>query len=257
MLIMIGLTGSGKTSTVERLAERLPIAAVLPDRRELTDAFIIPTVLGARSGRLRDRRERFEATAAFRNRYPGGMGEILAGLECRIDLPEGLLVFDGLRGTAEVSFAVDNLPRALFAAFRVGPATRLSRLCGRDDAFDEMAVDGSAAGPQGGDRDYLQRIRDILINQGFRELVGDADMDRTVNGLSDARVPLDTIARHAAIVVEESRYYDLDTTLAVLQRHAVERTTVVDAEALSVDGLAEAVAAYARRTIAPDDAPTA
>lgn len=249
VLVMVGLTGSGKTTTLDRLLGLLPIAALLPDRRELTDAMIIPAITGAGTRPLRDRRERFKATAAFRDRYPGGMAEILAGLECRVDLPDGLLVFDGLRGTAEVLFAAENLPHALFVALRIGPAPRLLRLCGRGDAFDDASIGELATKPQDGEQNRREAVRDIFTAQDFQALGDDEGMTRAIDALSVTSVPLDTIARNAAIVVEESRHYDLDAALAVLDRRAANRTIVVDVESHDAEATAEAIAAYVRRTI--------
>lgn len=243
MLVMVGLTGSGKTTTVGCLADLPPGAAVLPDRRELTDAIIIPAITGS-CNPVHDRRERFEATAAFRDQHPGGMAEILAGLRCHVSLPEGLLVFDGLRGTAEISYAVEHLPRADFAALRVGPAIRLLRLCGRADSFDRMAL-----GDLGTDQSSIppndrMEIRTTLIKQGFVSLARDEELERVVDRLSAGRLPLDVIARNAAIVVEESRYYDLDDTLAALDQLARDRTIVVDAENSNPEAVAAAIARY-------------
>src|SRR5690606_16186401 len=47
MIVLVGLTGAGKTTTVERLQATLPLAAVLPDRRALTDRLILPLMTGA------------------------------------------------------------------------------------------------------------------------------------------------------------------------------------------------------------------
>lgn len=243
MLIMVGLTGSGKTTTVGRLTDLLSVAAVLPDRRELTDAIIIPTITGSRDP-VHDRRARFEATAAFRDRHPGGMAEILAGLRCHVPLPEGLLVFDGLRGTAEITCAVEHLPRADFAAMRVGPATRLLRLCGRADSFDRMALGDLSTDRLSVSGDGRMEIRAILTERGLASLAPEEEVERLVDRLSAGRVPLDIVARNAAIVAEESRYYDLDDTLAALDQLARDRTIVVDAENKSPEAVAKTIARY-------------
>src|SRR3546814_4831368 len=74
----------------------LPLAAVLPGRRALTDRLILPLMTGS-AGPVTDRVERFRLTAAFKERHPGGMGDLMAWLVLPPGLPPGPLLFDGLR----------------------------------------------------------------------------------------------------------------------------------------------------------------
>lgn len=137
LVVLVGLTGAGKTTLVRALTGA-GLVAELPDRRLLTDAVI----LGHRAANL-DRTGRFAATAAFRRRAPGGMGEILAALSVAAP-PVKPLLFDGLRGADEIAFFADRAPEAVFIALQAADAIRAQRIASRGDRFDGAATDDAA-----------------------------------------------------------------------------------------------------------------
>lgn len=140
LFVLVGLSGAGKTTLARTLAAAGRVAP-LPDRRRLTDA----VVLGEGAATL-DRADRFAATARFRQAAPGGMGEVLAALSIAAK-PSAPLLFDGLRGAAEIEFFAPRARRAIFLAFDVSDATRAQRIAARGDQFDG-AASGSAAKAQ-------------------------------------------------------------------------------------------------------------
>lgn len=140
LVVLVGLTGAGKTTLARTLAMAGRVAP-LPDRRRLTDAVI----LGENAATL-DRAGRFAATARFRQNAPGGMGEVLAALSVAAK-PFSPLLFDGLRGAAEIEFFAPRAPLAIFLAFDVSDGARAQRIAARGDQFDG-AASGSAAKAQ-------------------------------------------------------------------------------------------------------------
>lgn len=222
VLVLVGLTGAGKTTTVEGLTTAVALAAIMPDRRALTDRAILPAMSGA-GGPVTDRVERFRLTAAFKERYPGGMGDVLSWLLLPADLPPGPVLFDGLRGEAEVAAAA-RLPGARFIVLDCPPEHRLWRLCGRDDPFDRAAVSSAAAAAGDGDG----AMRRALCSEGFDTLVDAVAFDGLVRLLGDRAVEPATAARSAAIIVEESRHYDPVRARTALQRLAPGRVLQVD-----------------------------
>jgi len=136
LLIVVGLTGVGKSSFAKALGWPL-----LPNRRWLVDNHVLPQ-LGAGASSL-DREQRFRLTARWREEHPGGLAEALAAAYVR---PVWPLVFDGLRGEAEVAYARDRFPRTRFVVLEAPAMVRLRRLLGRADAFDR--VGGAVAGRQ-------------------------------------------------------------------------------------------------------------
>lgn len=235
-LVLVGLTGAGKTTTVERLACSAPLAAVLPDRRALTDRLILPAMTGATTP-VSDRVERFRLTAAFKERHPGGMGEVLSWLLLPPGLPPGPVLFDGLRGEAEVSAAATTLPRAWFLVLDCPPEGRLWRLCGRNDPFDHAGAGPATAGPATG----AGAVRRVLLDAGFEALLDAARFDRLITTLAGRGIEPETVARSAAIIVEESRHYDPARARAALQRLAPERMLTLDTGALDPAAVVSAV----------------
>lgn len=148
LLILVGMTGAGKTTVVRCLSESCGAMAVLPERRELADAIVIPAVLGEDSSvpPPADRIARLALTRRFRERHPGGFAHVLANLT--VAVPEGVsgLLFDGLRGPEEVGHALEHLPAARMAVLDVPDGVRLRRLLGRGNRFDALAATGGGRG---------------------------------------------------------------------------------------------------------------
>lgn len=238
VLVLVGLTGSGKTTTVQQLEASVPPAAILPDRRALTDSLILPRMTGD-GAPVTDRVERFRLTAAFKDRHPGGMGEVLSWLLIPSDLPPGPILFDGLRGEAEVTAAA-TLPRAWFLVLECPPEGRLWRLCGRNDPFDQTETTPLDVDPTGG----AEAIRAVLRDAGFDTLVAAAAFDRLAWMLADRGVDPAAVARNATIIVEESRHYDPGKARDALLRLAPDRTLLLDTGKLSPSEVATAIAAW-------------
>jgi hypothetical protein len=210
LLILVGLTGVGKSTLVEALG--LPR---LPDRRELVDLYVLPRY-GAKPPIPRE--ERFRLTRRFREEFPGGVAEVLARGYAP---PAPLLLFDGLRGEEEVAYALEHLPKALFVVLHAREITRLKRLLARQDAFDRVALSPLEA-------EKLQELaQGVLAPEELEEAL--------------ALAPVEEVLAKLKIVAEEKRNYDPEGPLRLLRDHP--RALVLDTEAL--DPLAEAQAVRA------------
>lgn len=139
---IVGLTGVGKSTTLAAL--RRSELTLLPNRRELTDAIIIPEM--QRQARqperpVTDRLARFDLTKRYRQRHPGGVVHALQTyLEETSSRAPSLLVFDNVRGAEEVKCAVETFSNARFIVLDAPNIVRLKRLVGRVDAFDQVAA---------------------------------------------------------------------------------------------------------------------
>jgi hypothetical protein len=229
LLIAVGVTGVGKTTTLAALQRQLPRLQFLPERRILTDRCIIPVVWDERQQRRPpDRLERLACTRRFREHYRGGMAEVLGQLSLDERLFGGSVVyFDGLRGVDAVAHAISHLPRARFAALTAPDMVRLGRLLGRRDRFDQVRAE---AGPGDGTtgslaaRSHAQTLR----VPGMEAIFSVAEQAAVSAMIGDGAYSAAEVRSKLAIVVEERQSYDPVATNALLREQAGERSVIVD-----------------------------
>jgi hypothetical protein len=242
IVVVVGVTGVGKSTTIEHLTRRLPFF-VLPDRRELADRVVIPAVqdeLGLPRASVRDRVERFRMTARYRERNPGGMAHALTRLRVDPAALGGHLIFDGLRGVDEIQWAIAHLPRSRFLGLRAPESVRLLRLLGRHEKFDFAEVRTSELANAEPDVESLLRTVD-----GLEAVVSRQELATVLSSSALQGVPLDEIASKAAILVEESRNYDPAATLRMLEAELGPwRHLIVNTAAHAPDEVADQVARW-------------
>lgn len=137
-VILAGLTGVGKSTVIASLQQKLDFT-LLPTRRNITDEIIIKSLQqkdGYPPTPVTDRVERFEYTARYRARCPGGMAHALSRLAVDPAAAGTLLLFDGLRGLNEVQHAATHFSHAHFIVLDAPDTVRLARLLKRADTFD-------------------------------------------------------------------------------------------------------------------------
>ncbi|MCY3574391.1 MAG: hypothetical protein OXG92_10650 [Chloroflexi bacterium] len=156
--MLVGLTGCGKSTTLAQLG-----FGGTPSRREVADCIAIPyaqALAGEALLPLHDRARRFEATRRFAQAVPGGMAAAFSWLWLRRETQMPLLT-EGIRGDAELRYALERFPHWRVVELALPPLHRLRRLSVRRDAFDQ--VDAAA------DFDFLplalqDEARALLIN---------------------------------------------------------------------------------------------
>lgn len=225
LLVLAGVTGVGKSTTLAALHTAGLACHLLPDRRELTDALILPTMLtatGETAAPVKDRTQRFALTRAYRQLHPGGMSEALATLWIDAAQTPGLLLFDGLRGENEVIHTAQRLPLARFVLLDAPDVVRVIRLMGRRDPFDVIAARASDHTPHTPDRFAALGGTDAaaLFTAAEQHILADL--------VSTGEATADDLRKALTIVVEERRNYDPASTRAALETHAAARTLVVD-----------------------------
>ncbi len=210
LLILVGLTGVGKSSLMAELGY-----PALPDRREVVDRYVLPRY-GYSPDQPLDRSQRFALTRRFREEHPGGVAEILARSHTQ---PAWPLLFDGLRGEAEVRYALEHLPQCRFVLLEAHDLTRLSRLLSRGDAFDQVQL----------------RPEELHALQTLAQgVLSPAELAEALS----FGVGAEALAAKLKIVAEERKNYDPDGPRRALQGSS--RALFLNTEALS---LAEEVAA--------------
>ncbi len=241
LLIIVGVTGVGKSTMLSRLTSLGLRHTLLPDRRVLTDALIIPTMQQLDSAPpqpVTDRRLRFDYTRRYRELHPGGMAQALAGLVVApTEIGHGLLVFDGLRGENEIEWAVRLLPQAYFVMLDAPDAVRIQRLLGRRDAFDQVTTAPGVAQTHGFAGLGVTDAAGLFTPEEERALL--ALVETGAVTAADLRAKLQ-------IVAEERRNYDPATTRAALLRWAGERALIIDTTHHRVDAVARLTARQVR-----------
>jgi hypothetical protein len=222
LVILVGVTGVGKSTLLRELATRGPAYTLLPDRRVLTDALIITQMQvadGQPPAPVADRTLRFDYTRRYRERFPGGMAAALTQL--RLEAPIDLYVFDGLRGANEIEYAATMFPQARFLMLDAPDAVRVARLLGRGDAFDRVQNDLSAASGQ------AASFADLGVPDAGA-LFGPSEETRMLTWITRSDVSPDDLAAKLKIVVEERRNYDPAATQTALKQYASGRALIID-----------------------------
>jgi len=141
LVMLVGLTGTGKSTTLGLLRGRAGDLAggVMPSRREVADWIAIPmaqALAGDPLGPVSDRVRRFAYTRHFAEHVPGGMAAAFSWLRLADDFA-GHVLTEGLRGMDEIAYALNRFPRWQIIELTLNPVTRLRRLSGRVDDFDQ------------------------------------------------------------------------------------------------------------------------
>jgi hypothetical protein len=244
LLIVVGLTGVGKSTTLEALRKAVPGARLLPNRRALADAYVLPEAQrleGEPQQPVRDRLERFRLTARYRLAHPGGLAHALACFLADRPLDASrapLALFDNLRGEAEVAYAVGAFADARFVALEAPAAVRVLRLAGRRDAFDRVGTGDAALDATGGtDHDALlarlQRVHGLASLADLPSLAADA-----------AGLDPDAVETGARVVTEESLHYDPVAAWSRLEPLPEHRRLRLDTARLAPQQVVERLASW-------------
>lgn len=140
IVMLVALTGTGKSTTLNLLSEMIPIDdKKIPSRRALADMVIIPTaqtIAGDSVQAVTDRVERFRYTGLFARHISGGYVEAYHWLNLTHTTGD-TLICEGIRGHREIDYALNHCPNWRIIELSANPLTRLQRLSQRSDAFDE------------------------------------------------------------------------------------------------------------------------
>ncbi|NJL02163.1 MAG: ATPase [Spirulinaceae cyanobacterium SM2_1_0] len=201
----------------------------------MTDYLVIAP-LAAMAGRtepVTDRLERLEYARRYRHQHPGGMGEILQQVAVAKDRAQPLLIFDGLRGEAEVSYAARMLPQAAFAMLDAPNKVRLLRMLHRGDPFDRVRVVGDSASDQEG-----------LAALGVPEAAAHfspAEIAELLALVQAGTVTGQELRGKLKTIVEQAHVYQPVATRAALEQLAGDRAAILDTASLLPEQVAAAI----------------
>lgn len=219
LLIVVGVTGTGKTTTLNTLTVMTKRIAQLPGRRALTDQLLIPIVQrhrGLPEQPVSDRLERFEMTRMYRQMHAGGMAHALTQLW--FAQSQDIYLFDGLRGEAECRFAAQQLPEARFIVIDAPAAIRVQRLLNRGDSFDQVTLAKQSSEVTPASLGLTPSV----------DLFTEAEKSTLVDMVKSGQVASADMQAKVAIVVKEAQNYNPQAAIRALQAYALERTIVVN-----------------------------
>jgi hypothetical protein len=241
LMILVGLTGVGKSTVISLLQADLDFT-LLPDRRQITDDLMIRPLQreeGDAPAPVTDRVKRFEYTARYRAKYPGGMAHALSQLAIDPTRAAPLILFDGLRGLNEVQYATGYFPQARFIVLDAPDLVRLSRLLKRADTFDTTQLPASLEG---------QTIVKALSAIADIEAVFTEEQLRQIGHMAYSHdLSAEEVVKKASIIVEERRNYDSSTARSYLS-HALppKQVLVIDTAAHSPEAVAGQIKAWVK-----------
>ncbi len=210
LVVMVGLTGVGKTTVIQQL-EKVVDFILLPNRRKVTDVVMIAPLQqseGLVPYMVTDRLKRFEYTARYRAKQPGGMAHALSQLVIKANAASLNLFFDGLRGLNEVQHAATYFPKVRFIILDAPDMVRLKRLLNRADAFDTATI--TTLAPDNNIGSALRAIPDLS------GVFDDEQLQHLSHTLSD--IPAEEVIKKATIIVTERRNYDSQATSEYLTK---------------------------------------
>ena len=207
LIFLLGLTGVGKSTAVHALQHSGVPLTLLPNRRAFTDELIIPEVQRAAGQPVKhvtDRLGRFELTRRYRKTHPGGMVYALGQyLKAKV-YGDRTLLFDNLRGLDEARAAAETFPNARYMLLEAPPSTRLLRLVGRRDTFDQVSAT----------RVEHTAFAEQLIGLGGLEAVFDPD---ELARLAAGGVPETDLLKAVRIILGEAQHYDMSAAADYLR----------------------------------------
>lgn len=248
LLILVGLTGTGKSTTVKAMRDQGCKFQLLPDRRKLTDQLIIAHLQemdGEPITAVTDRTQRFAYTRRYRELYPGGMAEAVGQYlvnskqlpvnsesdDCTLNTEHWLLLFDGLRGENEITYAAQHLPEAWFLFLDASDFVRLQRLLRRNDVFDQVSIAGTVR----------PRADRIDLDPELTNWLDDQQLAKLEYYIDQGELTVEDVHAKLTIVQKERQNYDPDATLAALHQHAPDRLIYANTAKQSPEEIAQQV----------------
>lgn len=244
LIIIVGLTGVGKSTVISNLTEESLDLTLLPNRRTLTDEIIIPQMAeDERSEPYFCRVKRFNYTRQYRQNFPGGMAHVLSQLWINPQQVKTQFVFDGLRGKDEVNYAVKAFPEAKFIVLDAPNKVRLQRILKRNDAFDSVNVVNPNSRNKKINADKLNSFAALGMSEAS-SVFNSTEEREILSWVRGGSVTVKELQEKLKIVVKEQQNYDSVSTRLTLEKMAPKRTLVIDTTVYNPQQAASQILSY-------------
>jgi hypothetical protein len=158
------------------------------------------------------------------------MAQAIGMLQLKLEQIKTPLIFDGLRGLEEVSFAARAYPKARFIVLDAPDETRVERLLGRSDAFDSISSVNSFDAT-------LEQLQNI---KGVEKVFSQHQLEKFAN-LEHHGLTASEIVAKTKIVVTERRNYDPIEARDYLLQLDSKRVLYVDTTAAKPEIIAQRI----------------
>jgi hypothetical protein len=229
LVILVGTTGVGKSTTTAALVTEGLAFTLLPNRRNLSSLFAIAPMAEAEGKQVQSlcRIERLNYARRFREKFAGGMACILENLWVDPTQIASMLLFDGLRGEDEVRYAAKVFPHARFVILDAPDYVRLQRLIGRNDPFDRVTQSGAEENPVTTASEIIANFNALGVPEAA-ELFSLNEERELVNLVQNGVIMGEELRDKLKIILEERCNYDPQASRLTLKAIAPERTLVID-----------------------------
>ena len=232
LIIIVGVTGTGKTTLINNLANVGYDFELLPDRRNLTDQLIITPLQREDNQDVRTlpRMQRVPYIRRYKQRHPAGLAYAISQLYVDSASCNKFWIFNGLRGESEINYAIDAFPKAQFIVLDASNIVRAQRLLKRKDPYDRMTKFKQ-------DNNSMLEEVDSFAALGIPEAAKFFSFDEEQMLLEMARngsVTLQELRDILQLLCVESSLYNKDETIATLFSLAPERTLIIDTTTLNL-----------------------
>lgn len=239
LIVIVGVTGTGKTTFINNLAEAGYDFELLPDRRDLTNQLIIAPLQREDRQEVHTlpRMQRVPYIRRYQQSHSAGLAYAISQLYIDPTVCSNFLIFNGLRGESEVQYAVDALPKAQFIVLDASNVVRAQRLLTRKDSYDRTTK-------------YEQENLLTLEKAASFDALGVPEAAE-IFSLDEEQLLLE-MARNGSVTITELRdilqllcvessLYNKDETTATLLSLAPERTLIIDTTTLNPEEIIQKI----------------
>lgn len=224
IIIIIGVTGTGKSTTLELLTKQFKNKMrILPERRILTDEYIIRPMM-LKSGlkhKTLPRSKRYPYLKSYREKHPEGVAYVLSNLYLKKNICKDntLFIFDGLRGKIEIEYALKTFQNCSFIVFKASKSTRFFRLLSRNDSHDKSI-----------DRN-INNNKNIIKNLSWLNKKEQLFLSK---GLQNETFNLKDISYKIDILTKEDNLYSPEETIIYLENLNKNNINIIDTDTTNI-----------------------